>query len=127
MSLTRLEAFLTTASAARKPLSWASMGASEKQDFADSFQPNTSFSKEQHAVLNKYYIVIPSQAALDGMNKSISKSYNRLEAVATLSGDLVLPLSLWTDEATWGGAMNALRGMKVVQLSAADFPTPEPI
>ena len=129
MTLQEFDTFLADESAARKPLNWASMSADEKAEFDLQF-PNKTFSPEQHAVLRKYFIKVPSIDAINGdpaddedngWNGQLP-SNRRLSPVQTLAGDWVLPLSLWTDSKTWGGAMNALRGLRVLKLDETDFP-----
>ena len=129
MTLEEIDTFLSTEASARKPLNWASMSEDEKDAFDANFQ-NGPLSNEQRAVLHKYFLVVPSINAIEGdpavegdtgWNGQLP-SDRRLSPVQTASGDWVLPLSLWTDSQTWGGAMNALHGLQVVELTEADFP-----
>jgi len=132
MTLQEIDTFLSTEASARKPLNWASMSQEEKDAFESNF-PNRSFSDEQRAVLRKFFILVPSIDAINGDPADESDTgWNgqlppdrKLSPVQTTSGDWVLPLSLWMDNQTWGGAMNALHGLRVVELTEADFPQEE--
>ena len=129
MTLAEIDTFLSAEAQARQPLNWASMSEDEKTSFSENF-PNKTFSEAQRAVLNKYFITVPSIDAVNGDPADESDTgWNgqlppdrRLSPVQTTSGDWVLPLSLWTDNETLAGVMDALRGLRVVELTEADFP-----
>ena len=134
MTLAEIDTFLSAEAQARKPLNWASMSEEEQGEFESNF-PNRTFTKAQRAVLNKYFIIVPSIDAINGDPADESDTgWNgqlppdrKLSPVQTTSGDWVLPLSLWMDNQTWGGAMNALRGLRVVELTQADFSQEEAV
>ena len=134
MTLAELDTFLSAEASARQPLTHASMSQEEQDAFESNF-PNRTFSEAQRAVLNKYFIIVPSIDAINGDPADESDTgWNgqlppdrRLSPVQTTSGDWVLPLSLWTDNETLAGVMDALRGLRVVKLTEADFPQEEAV
>jgi hypothetical protein len=125
MTPTELRAYLVT----NPGLSFAELDAEALELLRDQLRSGPQgFTPEQRGWLLGFYLVVPSQAALDTITAKLPPTLG-LNAQATNGGELVLPASLLTDclspTDTWHAIAADLAQLEIRFIAPDQFPIAE--
>lgn len=124
MTLEELDTATATEVAAKKPLTWNTMGSALMEGFIANMVTDSKFSPEQMAYRDKWWLVFPNAQTAEQVNEALP-SNTRITPVLTTGGELVCNIDVLTDADTFGKAASILKTLKVRQLTPADFPQEE--